>query len=174
MSVSIEFWTYEADTHCVDCATDRFEAAIGNDVNPPLDDEGNPVHPVFSTDEWEGGANCGSCGAMLREVTSEEETEAAAEPISGAERNLSGVEVHPNSELGYCPDKLTTEEWNASHLFTRLLWRVRLNGWIEGNRLYTEMYEASRFGPGIAGCLLIECINIIDALISRLRVQIKG
>ena len=70
-------YTFEADVHCADCAV---QAAAGGrlaaDPGGPLgtdehglpfalrDREGNPVHPVFSTDEAEG-LRCGCCGAPL-------------------------------------------------------------------------------------------------------------
>lgn len=70
-------YTYEADVHCPDCANHR--AAVGLLTRrPPLqigtdehglafdlvDREGNPVHPVFSTDEHDF-THCGDCGAEL-------------------------------------------------------------------------------------------------------------
>lgn len=73
----ITAYTFEADIHCPDCASHR--ASVGLLVRtPPLrrtedehglpldlcDREGNPVRPVFSTDECAHSA-CGSCGAAL-------------------------------------------------------------------------------------------------------------
>ena len=62
-------YTYEADYHCIDCTRKRFsdtptsrikwtyevdENGIWNDSQfPTLDTEGNLVHPLFSTDEWQ-------------------------------------------------------------------------------------------------------------------------
>jgi hypothetical protein len=62
-------YTYEADYHCIDCTRDRFadspcasikwthevdENGVWNDPQfPTLDNEGNLVHPLFSTDEWQ-------------------------------------------------------------------------------------------------------------------------
>lgn len=72
-------YTYEADYHCLDCATKRFGhgeqagklavaslpiAAVEFDENwipyNQEDNEGNPIHPVFSTDDLEN-ASCGDC-----------------------------------------------------------------------------------------------------------------
>jgi hypothetical protein len=90
--VSIIAYTYEAGLHCPDCARARAERN-GFELAPlpvygklhgldehdvpfdAIDDEGNPVHPVFSTDEVghyddEGryiGAYCDTCGATIRE-----------------------------------------------------------------------------------------------------------
>lgn len=66
-------YTYEADVHCPACANNRFGQHIRypRDANGiPLDStdrEGNPVHPVFSTDEVTRThyTHCGTCGAVL-------------------------------------------------------------------------------------------------------------
>lgn len=70
-------YTYDADVSCPDCASHDASAGILRRV-PPLqggadehglaydlvDREGNPVHPVFSTDEHEF-THCADCGAEL-------------------------------------------------------------------------------------------------------------
>ena len=43
-------FTYEADTHCVDCATARFPGGLYDEPYAE-DGEGNQVHPMFDTDE---------------------------------------------------------------------------------------------------------------------------
>jgi hypothetical protein len=61
-------YTYEADAHCIDCTRNRFADwpnarikwthevdvnGVWNDSQfPTLDNEGNEIHPLFSTDEW--------------------------------------------------------------------------------------------------------------------------
>ena len=57
----IDCWTYEADTHCHHCTVKRFgENALCNDT--ALDNEGNPVHPVFfANNEYPKGVTCGTC-----------------------------------------------------------------------------------------------------------------
>ena len=70
-------YTYCADVHCPDCAS--ADAAVGIlERKPPLspdtdehglaydlvDREGNPVHPVFSTDEHDF-TSCSDCGAPI-------------------------------------------------------------------------------------------------------------
>jgi hypothetical protein len=67
-------YTYEADVHCPDCAAHRaFVGLLAR--TPPLqmgtdehglafdliDREGNPVRPVFSTDERDTLTHCGDC-----------------------------------------------------------------------------------------------------------------
>jgi len=87
--VDIIAYTYEAGLHCPDCARARAERggfaraaeAFGKlydlDIHgvplDAIDDEGNPVRPVFSTDDVgqydaEGrylGAYCDTCGATI-------------------------------------------------------------------------------------------------------------
>lgn len=83
-------YTYEADYHCVDCTRERFAImptrprlrnifnieVDGNGINPhALDNYGNPISAVFSTDELptdledrHGGwhtLNCGDCRAII-------------------------------------------------------------------------------------------------------------
>ena len=90
-------YTYEADYHCIDCTVKRFSDKHGSsrkftnytDSNgiwddpefPTLDDEGNLVHPVFVSDEWqefdEGFLSenptqylaCGNCHEVIEEYT---------------------------------------------------------------------------------------------------------
>jgi len=72
-------YTYEADVHCPDCAAHHAFTGLLRRM-PPLrldtdehglafdliDREGNPVHPVFSTDErGDSLTHCGDCGAEL-------------------------------------------------------------------------------------------------------------
>lgn len=66
---SIIAWSYEADHHCCDCTEKRFGADVPESSR---DNEGNPIHPVFSTDEQlsEGEDNrlplvCGTCRAIV-------------------------------------------------------------------------------------------------------------
>lgn len=60
-------YTYEADIHCCSCAEARFGTQDGRDwVSEDAEDgEGNPVHPVFSTDELEDDEVCGTCVVEL-------------------------------------------------------------------------------------------------------------
>ena len=90
-------YTYEADYHCIDCTRKRFfylyvepnrsivTTNSETDENGILytqdDNEGNRVHPVFSTDEWqeldEGYTSenptqylaCGDCHTVIEEYT---------------------------------------------------------------------------------------------------------
>ena len=64
---TIIYWTYMADTHCTECAGTAF-GAEALDNGTARDGEGNPVHPVFSTDEgrideWDKcmSVTCGTC-----------------------------------------------------------------------------------------------------------------
>ena len=68
----IDYWTYAADSHCVDCAAAAFGAGA-LDSGTARDGEGNEPRPVFSTDE--GAADeyghpvavaCGTCLAVCR------------------------------------------------------------------------------------------------------------
>jgi hypothetical protein len=63
-------YAYTAALHCTDCACSRFGADIIADRagEPPiLDDEGNPISPVFSTDEpGDNGDYCDDCKTNLR------------------------------------------------------------------------------------------------------------
>lgn len=60
----IKFWTFDADTYCPGCTNARFGGeALQNDT--ARDSEGNPVHPVFTTDEWEGEIVCADCKGVI-------------------------------------------------------------------------------------------------------------
>lgn len=73
-------YSYEADCHCVECAQKRFghspQSILTACVSLPIaavefdehglpdrqdDNEGNPVHPIFSTDEQLEPQHCGDC-----------------------------------------------------------------------------------------------------------------
>lgn len=56
-------YTYEADAHCQDCAHNRFHRP-----HESTDNEGNPVHPMFSTDEYLSSEYCGTCGREIYHV----------------------------------------------------------------------------------------------------------
>ena len=85
-------YTYDADYHCIDCTRKRFgdskgDLAITNGQKwcdalwPTLDNEGNMVHPLFSTDEWQELDDsfladnptqylaCGDCHKVIEEYT---------------------------------------------------------------------------------------------------------
>lgn len=74
--MNIVGYTYEADCHCVPCAQKRSNAGGFRKSHPearadivdahglPLtatDNEGNPIHPMFSTDEQLEPQLCGDC-----------------------------------------------------------------------------------------------------------------
>jgi hypothetical protein len=80
-------YTYEADYHCIECATKAFGYKLTHPerVGKAIDSEGNEVHPVFDTDEWYANAiyegethdtlNCGDCFALMYEWHSAEFSE---------------------------------------------------------------------------------------------------
>jgi hypothetical protein len=94
--VTLVAYTYEAGLHCPDCTRARAErggfasAALPIAGRPggldehgvpldAIDNEGNPVHPVFSTDDIglddDGrfyGIYCDTCGAAIREPDDKE------------------------------------------------------------------------------------------------------
>lgn len=71
-------YTYEADVHCPSCAFNAAAVgllkreqplALGSDEHglafDLVDREGNPIHPIFSTDEGADVEVCGDCGEEL-------------------------------------------------------------------------------------------------------------
>ena len=56
-------YTYEADVHCVACTRTDFQWET---LGSALDREGNPIHPIFSTDEQLTSLYCGDCGELIR------------------------------------------------------------------------------------------------------------
>jgi hypothetical protein len=58
-------YTYEADLHCIDCATGRFGESL-NSRRLPIDREGNEIHPVFLDQVTDTDA-CGDCRRRLNE-----------------------------------------------------------------------------------------------------------
>lgn len=60
-------YAYDADIHCVNCTHKRFDGfmyyACGQWYmhGAAKDSEGNPVHPVFDTEENPDGLYCGDC-----------------------------------------------------------------------------------------------------------------
>ena len=69
-------YTYEADTHCPDCALERFGRGEHGDIAEDCsDNEGNQVGVIAPWDEWqtfEGGDEslvCGTCGEVIEEYT---------------------------------------------------------------------------------------------------------
>ena len=67
-------WAYEADTHCEDCARERFGRKLDDDMTPPEDSEGNEVHPMFAGDAHDpSGEYCGDCGAEIVEPAEDDD-----------------------------------------------------------------------------------------------------
>lgn len=58
-------YAYEADIHCVSCTKKRFPNVEDNDRLE--DSEGNPIHPIFASDEGSDSEVCGDCGGSLEE-----------------------------------------------------------------------------------------------------------
>jgi hypothetical protein len=52
-------YAYEADVHCVDCAVARFGSQ--QHWRDAVDNEGNPIHPIFAGDENASEEVCGDC-----------------------------------------------------------------------------------------------------------------
>ena len=100
-NMNIKAYKYEADYHCIECTVKRFawwhkDNSLGR-INEPVhadwwgiyedqeDSEGNLVHPVFSTDEWQELDEsflaehptqylaCGDCHEIIEEYTVEGE-----------------------------------------------------------------------------------------------------
>lgn len=59
-------YAYEGAAHCVTCAQFRFGIALEDELEPPLDDEGNEVHPIFAGDE-SAESECSDCADLLVE-----------------------------------------------------------------------------------------------------------
>jgi hypothetical protein len=56
-------WTYDADVHCNACTQKRFSVyALSESF--ATDSEGNMVHPIFASDEYENEV-CGDCHSNL-------------------------------------------------------------------------------------------------------------
>ena len=64
-------YAYDADYHCTGCTRQRYLKGTLTQSHICIDEhglpeliyrEGNPVHPVFSTDENAYSQNCGTCG----------------------------------------------------------------------------------------------------------------
>ena len=49
--MNIIAYTYEADTHCIDCTNKRFGATPTYRIH--RDNEGNLIDALFETDEWQ-------------------------------------------------------------------------------------------------------------------------
>jgi hypothetical protein len=76
-------YTYEADIHCIDCTRKRYESGGFNGIYDSLDNEGNLIHPLFDTDEWQEldesfiAENpiqylaCGDCHEVIEEYVNE-------------------------------------------------------------------------------------------------------
>jgi hypothetical protein len=76
MSVRVIAYTYESDVHCPACAYKCFAPSPHQSVPLPgltdehgipyraVDLDGNPIHPVFNTDEHDF-THCGTCGEEL-------------------------------------------------------------------------------------------------------------
>jgi hypothetical protein len=70
-------FTYDADVHCVECTAARFGAKLEDANDPPVDSEGNELHPIFASDEGSPeGEVCADCGAEITEPYDDADDEA--------------------------------------------------------------------------------------------------
>ncbi len=93
-------WTYEADYHCNDCALKRF-GEIGLRNPETKDREGNPLHPVFSTDEVLEDIHCGDCGALIAEAFKESDRQKIDKLLR--RRCPLTDEAKPDPQCSRCP-----------------------------------------------------------------------
>ena len=75
--MTILAYTYDADYHCIDCTRKRFDLGGFDGKWNQLDREGNLIHPLFATDEWQEVdpsfleenpiqfLTCGDCHAVI-------------------------------------------------------------------------------------------------------------
>lgn len=65
-----EAYTYDADTHCPECAEYRFGRCTQHNAIACCveDSEGNEPGAIFSWDEWDGCLCCGDCGEHIRDA----------------------------------------------------------------------------------------------------------
>lgn len=72
--MNIIAYSYEADHHCIECTYKRFGGTPYSalEVERAVDNEGNPVHPLFDTNEWHEPSisgvqtlSCGDCGRII-------------------------------------------------------------------------------------------------------------
>ena len=60
-STDIVAYSYDAAIHCVECTMNKFN----NNPDNAEDSEGNPIHPVFASDEgWENDC-CDDCSKLI-------------------------------------------------------------------------------------------------------------
>jgi len=139
---SITYWTYEADCHCTDCAEAKFGPSLPEQSQDFIDSEGNPPHPVFSTDEHlhEGEdcqlpVHCGSCGVEILAHPSDEfcAPDVVADGAHGGYDNLDYVD-RILSYLGRPFDvppvvrkALQDRDWGNAELESVI---VRANNWL--------------------------------------------
>ena len=58
-------WAYESDVHCIFCAALHFGPALHDEVTSLRDADGNPLHPIFASDERAETDCCGDCHEPL-------------------------------------------------------------------------------------------------------------
>lgn len=65
MNITVIAYTYESDVHCPDCTRERFPQMQERVPYCDLKDrDGNPIHPVFST-EFHDFTACSDCGERI-------------------------------------------------------------------------------------------------------------
>jgi hypothetical protein len=76
-TMKVLYWTYDADTHCEDCALERFAGMTTGNCDEYRDSEDESPKPAFSDSEWYANAlyslearavlACGTCGETIAE-----------------------------------------------------------------------------------------------------------
>mgnify|MGYP003634184558 FL=1 len=100
---TVEYWTYEADIHCDACARKRWgkalDAGLADDLDFPMDREGNYVMPVFDAEP--ARRHCGTCHRQIKEERSD----------ARALADLYGQVLHTSHPLGYDTENLPDGFW---------------------------------------------------------------
>ena len=129
-------YTFDADVHCVDCteAYVRENNNIGELVDIMEgriefpDGEGNPIHPIFDTDEaGNTPSHCGDCGAFITDSWSGETVSYAVDLLWEYVQNV-------------------VNRTYRSNIQTLDIWREYLKWYSPDTRddLVTRLYDAAR------------------------------
>lgn len=138
-------WAYDADYHCPRCAEIEFGAA-GLESDMTQDSEGNPIQPIFLSQEFDYQPVCGDCHEpldtdnIIRPAPVFNKTECQCETCQSYCTNCPGWFAPGEAEKAAAYLKMPLQEFFSKYL--------GVNWWVDDEDIFLLAPATTRMQPG--------------------------